>query len=58
MELEAVIDLGKATQVGLRVMRSADGKEQTTISLFMHARACPSLPAVVTLSSFRLPPIR
>jgi len=41
MELEAVIDPGEATEVGLRVLRSPDGKEQTTISLFMHAWAWP-----------------
>jgi len=41
MEIEAVIDPGKASQVGLRVLRSGDGREQTSISLFMHAWAWP-----------------
>ena len=41
MELEAVIDPGKASEVGLRVLRSTDGEEQTTISLFMHAWGWP-----------------
>ena len=41
MEIEAVIDPGKASQVGLRILRSADGREQTSISLFMHAWAWP-----------------
>jgi len=41
MEIEAVIDPRKASQVGLRVLCSADGREQTTISLFMHAWAWP-----------------
>jgi len=41
MEIEAVIDPGKASQVGLRVLRSDDGREQTDISLFMHAWAWP-----------------
>jgi len=41
MEIEAVIDPGKASQVGLRVLRSADGREQTSVSLFMHAWAWP-----------------
>ena len=41
MELEAVIDPGKASEVGLRVLRSPDGEEQTTISLFMHTWGWP-----------------
>ena len=41
MEIEAVIDPRKASEVGLRVLCSGDGKEQTTISLFMHAWAWP-----------------
>ena len=36
MELEAVIDPMKAREVGLHVLRSANGEEQTTITLFMH----------------------
>ncbi len=41
MELEAVIDPGEASEVGLRVFRSPNGEEQTTISLFMHAWGWP-----------------
>ena len=41
MELEAVIDPGKAREVGLRILRSPNGEEQTTISLMMHAYAWP-----------------
>jgi len=41
MELEVVIDPQKAREVGLRVFRSPDGLEQTTISLSMHAWAYP-----------------
>ena len=41
MELEVVIDPQKASEVGLRVFRSPDGQEQTTISLFMHAWGWP-----------------
>ena len=41
MEIEAVIDPRKASEVGLRVLRSPNGREQTTISLFMHAWAWP-----------------
>ena len=38
MELEAVIDPMSAREVGLNVFRSPDGEEQTSITLFMHAR--------------------
>ena len=41
MELEVVIDPGKAREVGLRVLRSPNGEEQTTIRLCMHAWAWP-----------------
>ena len=41
MELEVVIDPRKAREVGLRVLRSPNGKEQTTISVSMHAHAWP-----------------
>jgi len=41
MELEVVIDPQKAREVGLRILRSPDGQEQTTISLSMHAWAWP-----------------
>ena len=41
MEIEAVIDPRKASQVGIRVLSSPDGREQTTISLFMHAYGWP-----------------
>ncbi|MEI7900855.1 MAG: glycoside hydrolase family 32 protein [bacterium] len=41
MELEAVIDPRQAREVGLRVLRSPNGEEQTTISLSMHAWAWP-----------------
>lgn len=41
MELEAVIDPKQAREVGLRVFRSPNGEEQTTISLSMHAWAWP-----------------
>ncbi len=41
MELEAVIDPGNAREVGLRILRSSDGTEQTTVSLLMHAWAWP-----------------
>ena len=41
MELDAVIDPGKASEVGLRVFRSPGGEEKTTISLFMHAWGWP-----------------
>lgn len=34
MEVEAVIDPGAAREVGLRVLRSPDGAEQTRVSLF------------------------
>ena len=36
MEIEAVIDPRKASQVGIRVLSSPDGREQTTISLSNH----------------------
>ena len=36
IEIEAVIEPEKAREVGLHVLRSPDGKEQTTITLFMH----------------------
>jgi len=39
MELEVVINPEQAREVGLRVLRSPDGKEQTSISLSMHAWA-------------------
>ena len=41
MELEAVIDPKKARQVGLRVFRSPNGEEQTSISLSMDAWSWP-----------------
>ncbi|MFN0125568.1 MAG: glycoside hydrolase family 32 protein [Verrucomicrobiales bacterium] len=41
MELEAVIDPMAAREVGLRVLQSPDGEEQTTISLSMQAWAYP-----------------
>jgi beta-fructofuranosidase len=41
VELEAVIDPGKAREVGLRILRSPDAAEYTTISLSMHAWAWP-----------------
>lgn len=41
MELEVVLDPRKAREVGLRVLRSPNGEEQTTISLSMHAWAWP-----------------
>ena len=41
MELEAVIDPKAAREVGLRVLHSPNGEEQTTISLSMHAWAWP-----------------
>lgn len=41
MELEVVIDPGQAREVGLRVLRSPDGEEQTAITLFMHTWAWP-----------------
>ena len=41
MELEAVIDPMAAREVGLRVLQSPNGEEQTTISLSMHAWAWP-----------------
>jgi len=41
MELEAVIDPKAAREVGLRVLQSPNGEEQTTISLSMHAWAYP-----------------
>jgi len=36
MELEVVIDPMNAREVGLHVLRSPDGEEQTTLTLFMH----------------------
>jgi beta-fructofuranosidase len=44
MELEAVIDPQQASEIGLRVLRSPNSKEQTTISLFMHAWGWPYKP--------------
>jgi beta-fructofuranosidase len=41
MELEAVIDPKAAREVGLRVLHSPNGDEQTTISLSMHGYAWP-----------------
>lgn len=41
MELEAVIDPKSAREVGLRVLQSPNGEEQTTISLSMHGHAWP-----------------
>lgn len=41
MELEVVIDPQQAREVGLRVLRSPNGEEQTTISLSMYAWAYP-----------------
>ncbi len=41
MELEAVIDPKAAREVGLRVLQSPNGEEQTTISLSMHGYAWP-----------------
>ncbi len=41
MELEAVIDPKAAREVGLRVLQSPNGEEQTTISLSMHGHAWP-----------------
>lgn len=41
MELEAVIDPRQAREVGLRVLRSPNGQEQASISLFMHSWAYP-----------------
>jgi beta-fructofuranosidase len=41
MELEVVIDPMAAREVGLRVLQSPNGEEQTTISLSMHAWAWP-----------------
>ncbi len=41
MELEVEMDPMKSREVGLRVLRSPNGEEQTTISLSMHAWAWP-----------------
>jgi beta-fructofuranosidase len=41
MELEAVVDPRQAREVGLRVLRSPHGEEQTTIALSLHAWAWP-----------------
>jgi beta-fructofuranosidase len=41
IELEVVIDPRKAREVGLRILRSPDAAEYTTISLSMHAWAWP-----------------
>ena len=41
MQMEAVIDPRNAREVGLRVLRSPGGEEQTTISLSMQAWAWP-----------------
>ncbi len=41
MELEAIIDPRKAREVGLRVLRSANGEEQASISISMQAWAWP-----------------
>lgn len=41
MELEAVIDPKSAREVGLRILQSPNGEEQTTISLSMHGYAWP-----------------
>ncbi|MFN0130692.1 MAG: GH32 C-terminal domain-containing protein, partial [Verrucomicrobiales bacterium] len=41
MELEVVLDPKKAREVGIRVLRSPNGEEQTTISLSMQAYAWP-----------------
>ena len=37
MELEVVIDPMEAREVGIMVLRSPDGEEETTITLFMHS---------------------
>ena len=41
MELELVVDPMKAREVGIRVLRSPNGEEQTTISLSMNAYSWP-----------------
>ena len=41
MELEVVLDPRQAREVGLRVLRSPNGEEQTSITLSMHAWAWP-----------------
>lgn len=41
MEIDAVIDPKSAREVGLRVLQSPNGEEQTTISLSMHSYAWP-----------------
>ena len=48
MELEAVIDPLKAREVGLHVLRSPNGEEQTTLTLFVHAR--PNKPGCQKLA--------
>lgn len=41
VELEAVIDPKKAREVGIRILRSPDAAEYTTVSVSMHAWAWP-----------------
>ena len=59
MELEVVIGLGDAGQVGLRVLRSPGEEGQTTISVYLHPwgwqsalRAYPTRPDSTGVPAF------